>query len=488
MKKFKAALAAAALFMCAVSPAVRTSAAETEKAGLAVSLKNVIILGNSPDEDCDLNGDGTVNVFDFMRYKRRAVSTQKDSFAQELVSRLYTGVPGTEPDTDEAIVLERRLERNEITAAELISGFINSISETVSDEEYVTMMYNVILGREPDESGYGNWCERIKYASRQWVMRGFIVSGEFSGLCDKNGISRGDIGVTEVRDLNYQLAQTVGRMYSRILGYPVSGDKMNSLVQDILDKKLTLQTTAFELAEYPEISSGEADDEQFVKNVIYGLLDREASADDISEYTGILQNGGSRSDVLRRAAACEEVITLYSSLNLGSYSFRIGSNFRYKGSWHHFEPSGRFYPVEDAELLGLLDYAENVLDRNGRDLSSIYKFCCSDSGYKYIEATKTLAQIENIGWSYFAEYAMHHYYSVCYYMAAQMDLLLELSGYQCRVVHATHGSGDHYWNQIYIDGKWTNYDVTNRWKNYTWDQMVAAGNYIFLGYVRPEYK
>ena len=73
-------------------------------------------------------------------------------------------------------------------------------------------------------------------------------------------------------------------------------------------------------------------------------------------------------------------------------------------------------------------------------------------------------------------------------MAAQMDILLEQAGYQCRVVHATHGSGDHYWNQIYINGTWTNYDVTNWWSNYTWDQMVAAGDYILLGYVRPEYK
>ena len=38
-----------------------------------------------------------------------------------------------------------------------------------------------------------------------------------------------------------------------------------------------------------------------------------------------------------------------------------------------------------------------------------------------------------------------------------------------------------------IGGKWINYDCTNGLKKYTWEQMIAYGNYEFLGYITPVY-
>ncbi len=131
--------------------------------------------------------------------------------------------------------------------------------------------------------------------------------------------------------------------------------------------------------------------------------------------------------------------------------------------------------------------AQNVFNTNGTSVAQIFSYMRSTNRYKYMEATKTLAQIEAKSWLYHVDYAMTHYYTVCYYMAAKMDFLLQEAGYTCRIVHATHGSGDHYWNQVLINGNWVNYDCTNGYNAYSWNRIIAAGNYRFLGYVTPTY-
>ena len=132
--------------------------------------------------------------------------------------------------------------------------------------------------------------------------------------------------------------------------------------------------------------------------------------------------------------------------------------------------------------------AQDALGEYGSSVSAIYNYMRSTNRYKYIESTRTLEQIQANGWLYYVDYAFTHYYGVCYYMAAKMDFILQEAGYQCRIVHATHGSGDHYWNQVYLNGSWLNYDCTNGYNAYSWSSIIAAGNYTFLGYVTPVYQ
>ncbi|MDE6731142.1 MAG: hypothetical protein K2J71_10270 [Oscillospiraceae bacterium] len=140
------------------------------------------------------------------------------------------------------------------------------------------------------------------------------------------------------------------------------------------------------------------------------------------------------------------------------------------------------------KLLLNRERAQTALQQNGSTVSAIFSYMRATNRYKYIESTRTLAQIEANGWLYYVDYAFTHYYGVCYYLTAKMDFLLQEAGYECRIVHATHGSGDHYWNQVKINGTWVNYDCTNGYNAYDWNRMMNAGNYIFLGYVYPVYE
>ena len=118
----------------------------------------------------------------------------------------------------------------------------------------------------------------------------------------------------------------------------------------------------------------------------------------------------------------------------------------------------------------------------------IFDYIRETNRYKKIENTKTLEQLEEIGWTYLVNFATKNYYTVSYYMAAKMDYTLRLHGFTCRIVHASHDNGDHYWNQVLIGEEWVNYDPTNNLRGYTWEQMTAYGNYELVGYLEPEYK
>lgn len=194
--------------------------------------------------------------------------------------------------------------------------------------------------------------------------------------------------------------------------------------------------------------------------------------------------------------------------DIGGERYYFGTDGKLRTGWQEIGGK-RYYFTEEGKLLRDQAFGEFWLESDGRAVSmtyhtnreraqaafaeygtsidGLYKYVRVTTRYKKIEATKTLAQIEDKGWLYYVDYAMTHRYGVCYYLAAKMDFLLQEAGYECRMVHSTHGSGDHYWNQVNIDGTWVNYDLTNGLYAKTWEQMVAYGSYIFLGYVTPEY-
>ncbi|MBR6791915.1 MAG: hypothetical protein IKM49_02175, partial [Ruminococcus sp.] len=131
--------------------------------------------------------------------------------------------------------------------------------------------------------------------------------------------------------------------------------------------------------------------------------------------------------------------------------------------------------------------ADVILSSIGTGADDIYNYVRSNNKYKYMETTRTLAQIESVGWSFFADYAMDNRFVVCYYFAAITDVLFKQAGYETRIVYGTgRGTGDHYWNQVLINGVWTNYDTCNGYANVT-DDYLKDQNYTWTQFVYPEY-
>lgn len=131
--------------------------------------------------------------------------------------------------------------------------------------------------------------------------------------------------------------------------------------------------------------------------------------------------------------------------------------------------------------------ANEIIASIGADAQNIFSYVRNHNKYKFIEETKSLQQIESIGWSYFADYSIDNRFIVCYYFAAVTDVLYKQAGFETRIVYGTgRGEGEHYWNQIKVNGVWTNYDTCNGYANVT-DEFLKAQNYTWYQFIYPVY-
>ena len=132
--------------------------------------------------------------------------------------------------------------------------------------------------------------------------------------------------------------------------------------------------------------------------------------------------------------------------------------------------------------------ADTILASAGKTATAIYNYVVTHNRYDHMEATRTPAQIELAGWKYFANYAMNNTKIVCYYFAAITDLLFQQANIESRIVYGNgRGTGDHYWNQIKVDGAWTNYDTCNGFAGVTDAYLKTPSTRTGDGYVIYDY-
>lgn len=100
-----------------------------------------------------------------------------------LISALYTRLLGREPDEAGKLTWLNGIESNDLTYSGLVFGFVYSeeyLSYRKTDEEFVTDLYEVLLGRTPDQNGLDNWLSILESGgSRVQVIYGIVNSEEF---------------------------------------------------------------------------------------------------------------------------------------------------------------------------------------------------------------------------------------------------------------------------------------------------------------------
>jgi len=113
------------------------------------------------------------------------------------VTRMYRTALQREPDTIGLNNWTNALLSGRATGASLADGFIFSVemnNRNLTDEQFVTILYNSLLGREPDTQGFNHWVGRLNSGmSRRNVFIGFVMSVEFAQICRDHGITRGTI-------------------------------------------------------------------------------------------------------------------------------------------------------------------------------------------------------------------------------------------------------------------------------------------------------
>ncbi len=176
-------------------------------------------------------------------------------------------------------------------------GYVTpTYSNELSDEDFVTSLYLILLERQPDQGGYSYWLSLLQngHISRDGLFDAFINSGEGQAVI-ANHQAGGDPNLSDETFLNI--------LYVEILGRPADPGGITfwlSRMQDPVDP-----ATRSEVLEAFLLS-----DEDFVTFLFVEILQRDPDADGYNFWQAALASGMSRDDVYDAFVNSEEYLAL----------------------------------------------------------------------------------------------------------------------------------------------------------------------------------
>jgi len=216
------------------------------------------------------------------------------------VARLYRLVLGREPDASGFASWVKLLKTHAITGSDAVYGFFMSTEFTnkkVSDSDYIELLYNVLLNRSSDSGGKASWLAvKDSGVSRKYLLAGFSNSTEFSQLCESYGILRGTYHSDEARDQNQNLTSFVTSLYRNCLGREPDVDGLNYWTGRIYYQGHSAAATAQGFYFSQEFVS-KSDNRAFVDALYKGLMGRNPDAGGHAYWLQKLNSGTSRKTV-----------------------------------------------------------------------------------------------------------------------------------------------------------------------------------------------
>lgn len=220
---------------------------------------------------------------------------------QQFVTRLYSLILGREPDDEGMNTWTNVLINKESTGAKVVKDFLDSTEfwfQHTTDEEYVEILYNTCLDRSSDVSGKNTWVTVLSEGfSRDYVLKGFIESTEFNLICLEYGIDRGEIILVEDRDKNDDVTRYVSRCYNYFLGRTPDAEGLNNWTRMILADRNTAKEMPHNFMFSEEFLNKNVSDEEFVTICYRAILDREPDSKGLADWMDALASGKSRNEV-----------------------------------------------------------------------------------------------------------------------------------------------------------------------------------------------
>lgn len=219
------------------------------------------------------------------------------------VSRLYTQVLGRNSDASGFENWTERLKSYSYTAADTAYGFVFSNEyrgKKTTDEEYITMLYNVMMDRQPDSNGMENWLSALESGvSRRYILKNFVGSEEFSKICEDFCVERGSITVTEERDKNINVTAFVQRLYTGFLGRRADDSGMNRWTGLLLSGQRDACDVINGFIFSKEFLSNNVSDEDYTDMLYSIILGRESDTAGRENWVSKLRDGYTREYILK---------------------------------------------------------------------------------------------------------------------------------------------------------------------------------------------
>ncbi|MCR5718932.1 MAG: DUF4214 domain-containing protein [Lachnospiraceae bacterium] len=204
-----------------------------------------------------------------------------DSGAEGFVTRMYRLILGREPDEEGYRFWVNTLTTHQKAAANIVMDFFFS-SEYVnlkkSNSAKVTDMYAAMLDRNPDQGGYEYWLNHLEIGmTPKSIIGGFLASPEFKKLCAGYGIDNGTVILTDARDKNYEITYFVYRLYVNCLGRKPDLSGLDNWCDYLISGRSGTEL-AKEFVFSKEYKAKHVDNDEFVDMLYYTILGRTPDA------------------------------------------------------------------------------------------------------------------------------------------------------------------------------------------------------------------
>lgn len=240
---------------------------------------------------------------------------------KDFVYRLYTVALERTPDADGYNTWIDALTNKTVTGATAAYSFLcgqEMTNRNYDNSAFLEVVYRTFFGREADASGKAAWLSMMDSGiTRDYVMKGFIDSIEFTALCEKYGIDRGTIELNNVRDLHVNITQFVARCYQKALGrnYDISG--LEAWVAYIASGTVTPKQAAESFIYSQEFVQKNLSNEDYIAVLYRTFLGREPDAEGFSAWTDYINSGTvSREGALDGFANSQEFASILASFGL----------------------------------------------------------------------------------------------------------------------------------------------------------------------------
>lgn len=249
-------------------------------------------------EECNLyRPEKTITVTVKDDKKEEPTSDPVEAF----VSRLYKNILGRDADASGLKAWSDVLKSGKEQGAKVAQGFVDSQkmkNRNLSDDDYIRALYQTFLNREADAAGLAAWKNVLDSGlSRMHVFKGFAESQEFTEICEKYGIIRGNAQLTAPCDQNEGVTKFIVRNYRLCLGRNADEDGLNGWCNAILTGQNTAKQAAHGFVFSEEFKKKNLSDTEYVKTLYRVFMDREADGAGLDAWVKVLKNGQSREHV-----------------------------------------------------------------------------------------------------------------------------------------------------------------------------------------------
>jgi hypothetical protein len=231
------------------------------------------------------------------------IEVVKRTGVEGFVHRLYSKVLNRDPDDSGYKNWVAQLKDGKITGSKAAYGFFFSSELTkrnLSNEEFVTLLYNTFFDREPDAAGMKTWLSALENgASCKYVFAGFTNSKEWKSLCANFEIDPGSYYSDEPRDQNLKVTAFVLRLYTLCLNRKPDSTGINDWTAALNNKTQDGARVAYGFFFSQEFINRKLSNADYVEVLYKVLLGRDSDPTGKADWVKKLDDGTGRMDVFR---------------------------------------------------------------------------------------------------------------------------------------------------------------------------------------------